>query len=85
MISRNKMDRLAGALMLNRDFREAFVENKLNAIQTFNCQQSLRLAKPLDFTDEELGLIMSLPAKPLQKFIAALENYITERGLVLLV
>ncbi len=85
MIFRSNMDRLVGALMLNRSFREAFVFNRLGAIAEYNQQQMLQLRRPLELNNEELRLVLLLlpSSSSSANFIQALEEYIVKEGLAL--
>ena len=81
MISRVNMDRLAGILMLNKDFRQDFFEDKVRAIRNYQRYQHQFSTKPIEFDEEELSLILELPAS-MENFISALEKLLTARGLV---
>lgn len=85
MIHRSNMDRLAGALMLNRSFREAFAFNKFGAIEQYNQLQKQSLKRPLDLDAEEVKLVLSFPSSTsLFGFLQALEEYIIKEGLALI-
>jgi hypothetical protein len=85
MISRSRMDKLTGALMLDRVFRESFLSDRISAIRNYNVSYAQRFKeRPIDLNDEELALVLSLPADSIESFVAALEQAISDRGLSLL-
>lgn len=84
MISRNRMDRLTGALMLDRVFRDSFLQNRAEAIRNYNSSFANRFReRPIDLNDEELALVLSLPDDSIESFVTALEEAISDRGLSL--
>lgn len=85
MISRSRMDKLTGALMLDRVFRESFLSDRVSAIRNYNVSYAQRFKeRPIDLNDEELALVLSLPADTIESFVTALEEAISDRGLSLL-
>lgn len=85
MISRSRMDKLTGALMLDRIFRDSFLLDRVSAIRNYNVSYAQRFKeRPIDLNDEELNLVLSLPADSIESFVAALEQAISDRGLALL-
>lgn len=85
MISRSRMDKLTGALMLDRVFRESFLSDRVSAIQNYNVSYAQRFKeRPIDLNDDELALVLSLPADSIESFVTALEQAISDKGLSLL-
>lgn len=83
MISRSRLDRLTGALMLDKAFRESFLTDRLGAIQNYNLSYALRFReRPIELNDDEQQLILSLSATSVPDFVEQLEDAISRKGLV---
>ncbi|HEX2910612.1 MAG TPA: hypothetical protein VH186_07370 [Chloroflexia bacterium] len=79
MIREVHIDRLAGALSANNRFRDAFLVNRLSAIEDYNRHYARRFGeKPIELNEEERQLVLTLRADSIQEvyetLALALEN-----------
>lgn len=78
MISATHIDRLAGALMLDSVLRNTFLADRLGAIENFNKNYAMRYGeKPIELSEDELSLVLSLPATSVEQFYEVLELAVT--------
>ncbi len=77
MLSIQQLDKLAGAVVLDRNLGRTFIQNRLEAIDTYNCNFAARYGeKPIVLTEEEKELITSVLANDLPDFFAQMLSII---------
>lgn len=74
MISVAHIDQLAGALVLDSWLRKAFLKDRLGSIEDYNANYARRYGeKPIELSEEERQLVLSLPADTIEHFHEMLE------------
>jgi hypothetical protein len=74
LISTTHIDRLAGALLLDGVLRSTFLADRSGAIENFNNSYALRFGeKPIELTDDEMSLVLSIPATSIEQFYEMLD------------
>jgi hypothetical protein len=77
MLSIQQLDRLAGAVVLDRNLGRTFIQNRLEAIDTYNSNFAARYGeKPINLSDEEKEIITSVLANDLPDFFAQMLSII---------
>ncbi len=72
-LDNNRLDRLVGALLLDRSMKENFLADRLGAIERYNQGYARRFAqKPVELDEGERQLVSSLPANSVNEFVSLL-------------
>ena len=74
MISEMHINRLAGALALDSQFRSSFLANPLNSIEEYNAGFARRFGeRPIELNDEERQLVVSLSVNSIEQVYELLD------------
>jgi len=81
VFSIQQLDKLAGAIILDRKLERDFLQNRLSALDMYNRNYALRYGEqPIYLSDEDKELILSVSAGSVPEFFAILLDLVGRKA-----